>query len=87
MESFVEEVDGVSGFRRLRSGYEVDTVLQSAPTPRGRVLWGQGPPWPPPHVLNSISGGDNAENPAASPSLLDERVEIQSQHGIQIYES
>ena len=24
---FVEEVDGVSGFRRLRSGCEVDTVL------------------------------------------------------------
>ena len=30
----------------------------------------------PPHVLNNISGGDNAEDPAASPSLLDERVEI-----------
>ena len=27
VESFVEEVDGVSGFRRLRSGCEVDTVL------------------------------------------------------------
>ena len=29
----------------------------------------------PPHVLNNISGGDSAEDPAASPSLLDERVE------------
>ena len=38
---FVEEVGGVSVFRRLRSGCEVDTVLQSAPTPRGRVLWVQ----------------------------------------------
>ena len=33
VESFVEEVDGVSVFRRLRSGCEVDAVLQSAPTP------------------------------------------------------
>ena len=42
MESFfVEEVDGVSVFRRLRSGCEVDAVLQSAPTPLGRVLWVQ----------------------------------------------
>ena len=40
-ELFVEEVDGVSVFRRLRSGCEVDTVWQSAPTPRGRVLWVQ----------------------------------------------
>ena len=38
---FVEEVDGVSSFRRLRSGCEVDAVLQSAPTPLGRVLWVQ----------------------------------------------
>ena len=41
VESFVEEVDGVSVFRRLRSGCEVDAVLQSAPTPLGRVLWVQ----------------------------------------------
>ena len=32
-EFFVEEVGGVSVFRRLRSGCEVDAVLQSAPTP------------------------------------------------------
>ena len=38
---FVEEVDGVSSFRRLRSGCEVDAVLQSAPTPLGHVLWVQ----------------------------------------------
>ena len=40
-EFVVEEVDGVSSFRRLRSGCEVDAVLQSAPTPLGRVLWVQ----------------------------------------------
>ena len=40
-EFFVEEVDGVSSFRRLRSGCEADAVLQSAPTPLGRVLWVQ----------------------------------------------
>ena len=38
---FVEEVGGVSVFRRLRSGCEVDAVLQSAPTPLGHVLWVQ----------------------------------------------
>ena len=38
---FIEEVGGVSVFRRLRSGCEVDAVLQSAPTPLGRVLWVQ----------------------------------------------
>ena len=40
VESFVEEVDGVSVFRRLRSGCEVDTVLQSAPTPPSDASFG-----------------------------------------------
>ena len=79
-EFFVEEVDGVSVFRRLRSGCEVDAVLQSAPPPPSDASFGYSDlPVLPPHVLNNISGGDNAEDPAASPSLLDERVEIVSQ--------
>ena len=41
MESFfVEEVGGVSVFRRLRSGCEVDAVLQSAPTPPSDTSFG-----------------------------------------------
>ena len=70
----VQEVGGVSVFRRLRSGCEVDAVCTNPPRTRSlgtetSLLIFR------PHVLN-ISGGDSAEEPASSPSLRDKRWKL-----------
>ena len=69
----VQEVGGVSVFRRLRSGCEVDAVCTNPPSDTvsgNRNL----PIHLPPHVLNNISGRDSAEEPTSSPSLQDEKI-------------
>ena len=64
----------MSVFRRLRSDCEVDAVCTNPPSD---TSFGYSDlPVLPPHVLNNISGGDSAEDPASSPSLLDERMKI-----------
>ena len=69
-----EEVGGVSVFRRLRSDWKVDSFCTNLPRTRPLGTEASLSIFRP-HVLNNISGRDSAEDP----SLLDKRMEIDSQ--------